>query len=218
MASDEAAAASSKASTTTNLGGCWTGHSVPSPAEFACFLSSFPRKFAALKGQTSSLSRSGCSGDARHCDRSQVPVPNIGVADIYAMLICVPIAPVALVVYALTAILTIPTFVLMRLYIAFTPAPRRVRINTGSTFFVFSCLIFVLSLPVILVAKLYLIVLWIIVLPLSFVYSILSLNIRIFGSNMAALRPFMVCKSWSWTDLLAAIMGSLYRQGFFEFW
>ncbi|OQR90329.1 hypothetical protein ACHHYP_05598 [Achlya hypogyna] len=140
-------------------------------------------------------------------------VPGYTVADVYGILLCMPIAPLGLVLYALLMVYLLPIFVLIRLYIACLAVPSR-RLERHAGFQLFSMVVFLLSLPVLLLVTVYLCATLLgIVLPGSLLYGVLSCNLFRLSANLAPLKDARKVGHWSWNDVLVVVLGEVNRQG-----
>ncbi|EQC25430.1 hypothetical protein SDRG_16696 [Saprolegnia diclina VS20] len=140
-------------------------------------------------------------------------VPSFSLADAFGILLCILIAPLGVPLYLVFFVYLLPVFTLLRLYLACLPAPT-MRISRHCGFQLTSLVLFLLTLPLLLLTALYLTMsLVVIALPGSILYGFITCNIRHFCRNMTVLKDHRRLGHWSWNDIVVVVLGEVHRQG-----
>lgn len=143
-------------------------------------------------------------------------VVELQVVDVYTSLIALALAPVALVVYSLLVVASLPGFVVAGVYMKQLTHPLT-NLERDSNFQVIASILWILALP----SQCLIVVHWLLVLPFilasSVVYSLLSLKIRHFRYNAFILRGCSHWPKWRWRDTVCGLLGAIHRVGWWRF-
>ncbi|KAF1315588.1 hypothetical protein FI667_g15927, partial [Globisporangium splendens] len=137
--------------------------------------------------------------------------------DYFAMLVSIfLITPLALVVYLALWILAPPCFAALSAYLASFTMPLKI-IPLTTNFYVFSALRRVLALPAIAVTFVYRLHIAVVIGISSLALSIATWRIVSVSHNWAVLEDMRQVPEWTWNDVVVGLMGSMHREGLWEF-
>ncbi|KAF1328506.1 hypothetical protein FI667_g6751, partial [Globisporangium splendens] len=136
--------------------------------------------------------------------------------DWFAMFISLFIVPVGIAMYFVLWALTLPGFIIASLYLASFPKPLRI-IERTKGYYLYSVFQFLLAIPALLVTFVYWVYLFVLIMPTTLLFSILTWRIANVSTNWATLKSMRQSTGFTWNDILVSLMGAMYRQGLGEF-
>ncbi|CAM9704024.1 unnamed protein product [Chrysoparadoxa australica] len=148
-------------------------------------------------------------------ERVRVEVPMPRMADMAGVVLALILSIPGAITYAGLLIFTLPLLFWCQIYIWCHQKPKR-RISRGVLWLPSLAISFILAAPAILLVLFNVILVIVFSHVLALPYGLITM--KPICKNWALLSPWRRLGRVAWGDFLTAIIGQLFRQGFFEFW